>query len=411
MSTNHYEGVLSHVNKQKEVRHLFPVIKTDKDLNKYGKAADAAVVGSKLAAAQFAADKALSVALGKNPSIVYETYEEMVREVNAMTPDSLMRGWNIYIGTIDVPDLWIYSVEENYSKYTYVNDATLVEELETNVTVQLGYFKIAQLEGQKVDLTPVNEDIAELGNEINLLKGQIQSFENTKSDIVGSPLGHVLGMSTSNTWNTVVDKIESVPNVPEREECKAVWYDNSKVNVGMSKGAHMTEATSGYPEVYIPQNALVTELGLTPEKIVEGNTVLGVAGTDKGFAAGVNEGRGCVAAFVTNNYHTTMYHSYGPSGMNLTKVCGDFISWNGSTMTFLEDGTYQVTYRFVGKFEDGSGYITYVEQYNGVSKDVAGSGTVTYNAKAGDTLYYGVKVSNNDSEYIHNSGLVVIKLS
>ena len=47
----------------------------------------------------------------------------------------------------------------------------------------------------------------------------------------------------------------------------------------MPRGAYLTNASSGYPEISYPQGDVVTALGITADKIVAGNTIGGIAGT------------------------------------------------------------------------------------------------------------------------------------
>lgn len=98
-------------------------------------------------------NQALAIAKGRNQSLAYNSYSEMITALNSMSKDELKRGQNIYIGTVGVPDLWVYSVETSSVNHSYVNDETIVNSLGANTTIQVGYYKLAQLETQKVDLT------------------------------------------------------------------------------------------------------------------------------------------------------------------------------------------------------------------------------------------------------------------
>lgn len=97
-------------------------------------------------------DTVEAIAKGRNQALAYNSYSEMITALNGMTKDELKRGQNIYIGTVGVPDLWVYGVETTNTTYTYTNDETFVNGLNNNVTVQVGYYKLAQLETQKVDV-------------------------------------------------------------------------------------------------------------------------------------------------------------------------------------------------------------------------------------------------------------------
>ena len=63
------------------------------------------------------------------------------------------KGRNINIVTVGVPDLWVAYVETTPVTYSYTSDTAFVSALETDGTVQVGYYKLAMLETQKIDLT------------------------------------------------------------------------------------------------------------------------------------------------------------------------------------------------------------------------------------------------------------------
>ena len=107
---------------------------------------------------------------GRNQALAYNSYSEMVTALNSMSKDELKRGQNLYIGTVGVPDLWVYGVETNKVTYSYVNDNTIVNTLDTDTTIQVGYYRLAQLETQKVDLTNIESDIDNLQTNVTELQ-------------------------------------------------------------------------------------------------------------------------------------------------------------------------------------------------------------------------------------------------
>lgn len=52
--------------------------------------------------------------------------------------------------------------------------------------------------------------------------------------------------------------------------------------VRLAQGAYLTNASSGYPEASISQDALASAIGLTADKIVAGKSILGISGTGYG---------------------------------------------------------------------------------------------------------------------------------
>ncbi len=102
-----------------------------------------------------------AIAKGRNQAVAYNNYQAMVTALNAAAKSTFVRGQNIYISTLGVPDLWVYSVESTASTYTYVDDDTIANALKTG-QIKVGYFKLSQLETQKVDLSTVNNRLAAL---------------------------------------------------------------------------------------------------------------------------------------------------------------------------------------------------------------------------------------------------------
>lgn len=93
------------------------------------------------------------IAKGANQSLSYANYQTMIAAFNAAPASAFNVGQNIYIVTVNVPDLWVSSIEATPVTYTYTTDAAFISALETNGYVQVGYYKLSALETQEVDLT------------------------------------------------------------------------------------------------------------------------------------------------------------------------------------------------------------------------------------------------------------------
>lgn len=128
-------------------------------------------------------NQALAIAKGRNQSLAYNNYSEMITALNGMGADELKRGQNIYIGTVGVPDLWVYSVETNKVNYSYTNDNAIVNSLGTDTTIQVGYYKLAQLETQKVDLTNIESDINDLQTSDTDINALITALTNRVTEL------------------------------------------------------------------------------------------------------------------------------------------------------------------------------------------------------------------------------------
>lgn len=104
-----------------------------------------------------------SIAKGSVLPLVANNYEEMITAFNATAKDSYSVGQNIYVVTVNVPDLWVMEVTETAEPYTYSSDEAFVNGISENGYVQVGYYKLAQLETK--------------GN----LTDYVKKFENTTS--------------------------------------------------------------------------------------------------------------------------------------------------------------------------------------------------------------------------------------
>lgn len=90
---------------------------------------------------------------GANKAVSFVNYSAMISSLNTLKNNSYSVGQNIMIVTLAVPDLWVSEIAEESVAYTYVSDDDFVNELTSNGSVQVGYFKLSALETQKVDLT------------------------------------------------------------------------------------------------------------------------------------------------------------------------------------------------------------------------------------------------------------------
>ena len=59
----------------------------------------------------------------------------------------------------------------------------------------------------------------------------------------------------------------------------SIVQSGDKVYCRMPRGAYLTNASSGYPEISYPQGDVAAALGLTANKIIAGNTIGGITGT------------------------------------------------------------------------------------------------------------------------------------
>lgn len=96
-------------------------------------------------------DEAVEIAKGANQSLSVPNYFSLVEIFNNLQGNEYKIGQNIYILTLEVPDLWISEIEEESEEYIYVSDEDFMTSLKTG-GVQVGHYVFSALETQKVDL-------------------------------------------------------------------------------------------------------------------------------------------------------------------------------------------------------------------------------------------------------------------
>lgn len=148
---------------------------------------------------------------GAAKAISFDNYSAMITEFNALDDDVYNVGQDINVITLEVPDLWVSSIQETSVPYTYVDDETFTSALATNGYVQVGYYRLSALETQKVDLTDYQEKItstnklsADLVDDTNTTNKFVTSAEktswNAKADIADIPTFLTFTNTLISTW-------------------------------------------------------------------------------------------------------------------------------------------------------------------------------------------------------------------
>lgn len=127
-----------------------------------------------------------SLAAQKNRAFSLMNYESMVDTFNTLSRDVFKAGQSLYIATVDVPDLWVYGEIDKPSdpdeedppvEYVYTTDEAIIDELVDKGFITVGYYKISALETQKVDLTPLENMIADISERLMYPVGNTESEE------------------------------------------------------------------------------------------------------------------------------------------------------------------------------------------------------------------------------------------
>ena len=117
----------------------------------------------------------------------YSSIQALVTALNGATADELNVGSSLFVQTLNVPDFWVYSVEETNVPYSYVSDDDLINQINQNGFIQIGYYKISKLETDKVDLTnyydksQIDGFISTINESISTLSNKITAIENDET--------------------------------------------------------------------------------------------------------------------------------------------------------------------------------------------------------------------------------------
>lgn len=188
------------------------------------------------------ANTAKSIAEGANQALSYGNYQTMITAFNALANNVYNVGQNVMIITLEVPDLWISSIESTSQTYTYTTDEAFTTALSTNGYVQVGYYKLSALETQKVDLTNYVKDtdyatsnkggVVKTANGFEISSGTPYASSRTYNQYLNDAAGFFISKSTLEnvitgknleTGNNKVTTISSSSTNTEYPSAKAVY--------------------------------------------------------------------------------------------------------------------------------------------------------------------------------------------
>lgn len=196
---------------------------------------------------------ARNIAKGRNQAVAFNNYATMIEALNAMEKDEYKTGQNIYIGVVGVPDLWVYSVEGIKHTFDYVSDDDVVAKLTANTTIQAGYFKLAMLEGQKVDMTTYDQKLAEHTADIDVLNQKATKLEGDMGNCVFSTEADGAYVTYTLNGETVKKKLGSgkitISDYRITFSCAGKGNDTDGIN--RNANSNLTLDVTDYDELYI----------------------------------------------------------------------------------------------------------------------------------------------------------------
>lgn len=96
-------------------------------------------------------NEARAIAEGRNKAVTFYDLTAMVVELPTYGNTILKIGDNLYIKQTNVPDYWVSEVYDTFVEYTYISDEQTI--LDINNGIQIGYYGLAVLETNKVEVS------------------------------------------------------------------------------------------------------------------------------------------------------------------------------------------------------------------------------------------------------------------
>lgn len=167
---------------------------------------------------------------GKEHAVAFTNYSEVVDEFNYAATNKYNVGQSVYVQSVNVPDLWVYSIENTHVDFAYVGDEDIIETLETTGTVQFGYYKLAMMETKSVDVEfTANKLISVLGDSSSV----VASVKNDKV------LLELEGLITSKLAKALVTPMSA----PSETQLVAIDDGNSQTMIEIGEGLSLENGT------------------------------------------------------------------------------------------------------------------------------------------------------------------------
>lgn len=193
-----------------------------------------------------------SLAKGRAYTKEYDTISDMVTALNAMSATELKAGDNVYIVATGVPDLWVGKVESSATTYTYTTDDDFVNAITGSLltTVQVGYYRLCELETEKVDLSNVvdsNSTISSSGSGNAVTGMSIDSSGNVTL---------TKGITAVETTRTIAG-VDLQDNITKSELQNALDFDTKldKVTTGAGVRLYGVNSSNEQTIYYLDTNA------------------------------------------------------------------------------------------------------------------------------------------------------------
>ena len=190
-------------------------------------------IRGELATTKTLAEEAKAIAQGRVRAISKDTLRVAVQYIAGLSVNQLGAGDTIFILETDVPDLWVYEADTTYVQYTWIDNNTFKDALAQYGYVQVGYYKLAMMESEKVDLSDyvkktlkinghaltedINLDAADVGADASGTAASVVSTHNSANDAHSSLFSNKVSKEYK-TGSSTVYKVLSDNNFSDTDK-------------------------------------------------------------------------------------------------------------------------------------------------------------------------------------------------
>ena len=173
-------------------------------------------------------------------AIGYNSYQHMIGILNGAEKEEYIVGQSIFIKTDGVPDVWVFAVNEESITYTYSSDSAVQQALASATGLRVGYYTLAPLETEKVDLTNYVEfndaptatkaGVIKIADDsgVNLNKGVIYTTPATEAQITAKEDEHTV-ITPANLETAVKSIISKTSDLVNDSDFTSKDYVDSNV--------------------------------------------------------------------------------------------------------------------------------------------------------------------------------------
>lgn len=201
---------------------------------------------------------------GRATTKTYENYQAFVAAIGLLPKSDLKVGDNIYIKTLDVPDMWVTAVNETSTSYTYTNNQAIINALDTTSGLTVGYFSFSKLETEKVNLSAYQTKTDNtLETTSKTVVGAINEVKGTADGANSKASANATEIANIKDGTTVVKKAEHANAADNATNVTTNINGHAIADIFESDGKKVKNATNA--DTATTANKIKNKLGLYKE--------------------------------------------------------------------------------------------------------------------------------------------------